>query len=834
MKKITLFAVLTTLLSWTGIIQAQTPNMPETSTSDNPKYYLIKSYRSNGYLTANPSGTATHEQLANITANSIWYFVGNISSVSAGETTTNQFVGKIGNEGVEGKFLTSVGTNCMDETGTDWYVRAHKFPTNPSPNGLAISIDAGLSSNIDANNHNNGTGMYGGTETDCDGTTWNVIPLETALAEFAGQITEINTTLQETLNEVKSLVDEAKTTTGTIGSYTDEAITTLENIYNANTTAGSTDNAKLHQILILRAAIANFKASPIIKPTEGYYRLKCMYGSNYLAVNTFGMNQSKSKNILIVDADKENPSLESVWKLEYLDESQSSFSLMNVATGEYIDNVYGTSGVNTCLKPKAMSFTYNYKKGGTVSDGGIDVPVPAGSIAIKGSNYTVFFGGSDISNYWDGIGSVWSIESVAESDLDIYITDETIVKLDQYFEEPVVKRIYSLNDFKPAFAVNEKEQLNKNKNYVNYAAYMVAVYNTVSQIDENALYYIVSAYQAFNDGIDRYVYVDTDNSLKWTKSKNNEVSMLWKITSNPDDYNKNGYNITSINYNKNIKTAGWSGTASTTDDAYSISISPSPVMNAKDGGVQLIHWHANANPSVVEPDRQTLALNGATLAQPTTDEDNKGLTGYNSSEANYATHFLLVRAESVNLNTTATTDGNWSTTYLPIAVQLPAGATAYYVSAATNGIATLKENAENKIAAEEGVVIKSDEAGTIAATILTEEVSKQDNNLLKGSLTGIAVPDNAYVLADDVKGIGFYKINPTSNLLAGNKAYLEVPVSLSGVKAFTFDFGGTTGIDNPETAVEAEEYYDLQGRRVMNPTKGIYVTKSGKKVLFTK
>ena len=29
-----------------------------------------------------------------------------------------------------------------------------------------------------------------------------------------------------------------------------------------------------------------------------------------------------------------------------------------------------------------------------------------------------------------------------------------------------------------------------------------------------------------------------------------------------------------------------------------------------------------------------------------------------------------------------------------------------------------------------------------------------------------------------------------------------------------------------------EEFFDLQGRRVMKPSKGIFVTKSGKKVLF--
>ena len=46
--------------------------------------------------------------------------------------------------------------------------------------------------------------------------------------------------------------------------------------------------------------------------------------------------------------------------------------------------------------------------------------------------------------------------------------------------------------------------------------------------------------------------------------------------------------------------------------------------------------------------------------------------------------------------------------------------------------------------------------------------------------------------------------------------------------------GGTSSIDQPSLSptTEDEEYYDLQGRRVKNPTRGIYITKSGKKVLL--
>ena len=57
-------------------------------------------------------------------------------------------------------------------------------------------------------------------------------------------------------------------------------------------------------------------------------------------------------------------------------------------------------------------------------------------------------------------------------------------------------------------------------------------------------------------------------------------------------------------------------------------------------------------------------------------------------------------------------------------------------------------------------------------------------------------------------------------------------------KGFTLSFdGGTTAIDaiTDQTAADVngatKVYYDLQGRRVQNPTKGIYIV-NGKKVVI--
>lgn len=184
--------------------------------------------------------------------------------------------------------------------------------------------------------------------------------------------------------------------------------------------------------------------------------------------------------------------------------------------------------------------------------------------------------------------------------------------------------------------------------------------------------------------------------------------------------------------------------------------------------------------------------------------------------------------------TKAMTD-EYATIAAPVALNIPSGVKAY--TAKVNGDkATLTEISGDVIPAGVAAVIKKTGAeSSYEFTFAPAGVSENESDL-QGVYATYNVPADtkAYVLANKAQGIGFYLLNAEDRTLAANKAYLVAPAEASGIKAFTFDFGGTTGIDNPETAVEAEEYYDLQGRRVMNPTKGIYVTKSGKKVLFTK
>jgi len=85
---------------------------------------------------------------------------------------------------------------------------------------------------------------------------------------------------------------------------------------------------------------------------------------------------------------------------------------------------------------------------------------------------------------------------------------------------------------------------------------------------------------------------------------------------------------------------------------------------------------------------------------------------------------------------------------------------------------------------------------------------------------------------------GFYKVT-TDRAIPAGKAYLQIPTAwlneetTSEAKAvkLVFDDGESTGIDEVNRVERKEDaIYDLQGRRVKNPSKGIYII-NGRKVV---
>lgn len=209
---------------------------------------------------------------------------------------------------------------------------------------------------------------------------------------------------------------------------------------------------------------------------------------------------------------------------------------------------------------------------------------------------------------------------------------------------------------------------------------------------------------------------------------------------------------------------------------------------------------------------------------------------YNGGEKNSASAWYLIPATSIDLSISA---AGYATANYPFAVQLPEGVTAYTGTVSTTGetgVFELAEVSDDIVPANTPVILEG-AANTYALTILPTHVGDPiiPNDLTGSTLyTAVETETQAYILGNGTNGIGFYEMNAEDRTMASNKAYITLPATAHAIRSITIG-GPTTGIENTVAEGAAqEEYYDLQGRRVMNPTKGIYVTKSGKKVLFNK
>lgn len=163
-------------------------------------------------------------------------------------------------------------------------------------------------------------------------------------------------------------------------------------------------------------------------------------------------------------------------------------------------------------------------------------------------------------------------------------------------------------------------------------------------------------------------------------------------------------------------------------------------------------------------------------------------------------------------------------------VAVPTGITAYY--------GDIKD--ESKVIMTsfgEGVGIASTDAAFLEVnsasdtyTFTPATSTRSGSNLMKKPAGGVT-PEGAYVFANKSAGVGFYKTTTDLNNQQG-KAYLGIE---SSAPSFSIEIEGeTTGIKviNLDENIQNDgQMFDLQGRRVAEPTKGVYIV-NGKKVIF--
>ena len=219
-------------------------------------------------------------------------------------------------------------------------------------------------------------------------------------------------------------------------------------------------------------------------------------------------------------------------------------------------------------------------------------------------------------------------------------------------------------------------------------------------------------------------------------------------------------------------------------------------------------------------------VTGGDYAYLNLQSSSRNVLGWSSGED--ASRWYIVPATSLEVTLNSTEDATWASLYLPFGVELPKGLKAY-TGTRNDDEQTVTLTAIDAVPAETGVILEgSAETYTLTITDVTADVT---DNAFTGTNQQLTNIDKTayYTLGYGPKGLGLYHPNETT--LRANVAFMLK--GAQGVQGYRLDLGGTTtGIEGAPAAGAATDgtWYDLGGRRVTSPTKGVYV-KNGRKVV---
>ena len=190
-------------------------------------------------------------------------------------------------------------------------------------------------------------------------------------------------------------------------------------------------------------------------------------------------------------------------------------------------------------------------------------------------------------------------------------------------------------------------------------------------------------------------------------------------------------------------------------------------------------------------------------------------------------------------------DTNGYATYAPaFTVQIPSGVTAYYFTALNTSTGTVTAVARSTyIPAHSAVLLKGPANTKVKFLPYTQSVSALGATAASGTVSkmhpayksGITSDGNYYAYSKS-KG-KFVKVKSGTAIPEG-KGYFKISDGgAAGAREFfdiVLDDSETTGIhsvNGSRLTVNGSNYYDLSGRRVENPTRGLYIV-NGKKIVI--
>lgn len=195
-----------------------------------------------------------------------------------------------------------------------------------------------------------------------------------------------------------------------------------------------------------------------------------------------------------------------------------------------------------------------------------------------------------------------------------------------------------------------------------------------------------------------------------------------------------------------------------------------------------------------------------------------------------------IPAVTMNLTANAAGGAYWMTFYNDN-YSFEADANTQVFKAELSGTTITLHEVANRIVDEDvPVILKS--TGNPVMTLTTSASGDSQANSLEGVYDPEGKDNDGYFYVLNYKaatGVGFYKLADGKKLGYG-KAYLSYDSSSApelDYLEFNYGNGNTTGVNEVRGQKEESrnQYYDLQGRRVAQPAKGLYIV-NGKKVVI--
>ncbi len=787
MKKSTFLraSLVALLLGGTGSLGTQAQDLPTLSTDNETHYYLIQNNRTGKYADKDFNQTTT------VSTATMWTFT------ASDETFENGCAAKIHNMGIEDASANALNgfNHTYTADGITWYVQAEGSTFSISSSTDGLDTDSGNNGGNSWNDYQ-GAGKtisnWGHSDT---GSQWNIVEATDD---------QLTTAFTEVFNEKKT---QAETYLDAVGEYAGEVFypTTdaVEALREALTAAGNFTPTTAESVITaykaLTSAIAVYETSSIILPTEGKYYIVNKQHSRYITSTTEGIFANES-------ADPEA----SVWTLNSLGDNK--YSLSN-DKGEYI-GVYPQA--NNTAFPTASS-----------ADAAGTFTFPVGKIpgyvcissVIDGTNPTNGFLHDASDAYHRVVGwtnnsssnaSYWTFEAVEypyESTINDYINDVEA-------RASYVGGITTTDEGYVAAKATALETPTK----ANYEALVAAVNNAQKVAFDPAKLYRIQNYarksstlNTNNPGQGGYMEVTDKNITSFTIDMaaidvdNSRATAIWKFEPKTDGATT--YKLHNLNSDLYVGPSKGSGNhinAVAAESAADVTLTD----------VNDAQWNIFPNADI------SLHASGNTAAIAA------GVMCYGTG-ANGPSAWYIIPATTIDLNVGA---AGYATVNYPFAVELPAGVTAYKVGSEDDAAVTLAELklTGNVLPANTPVIVTAAE-GKYTLTLLPDNTDEAIETGLGG--TTVSAYHDAYILSkqegdEDVK---FYRLADNS-FVYPNKAYLNATAT---TESLALKIGGTTtGITGATATDGAETYYDLNGRRVLYPAKGIFVTESGKKVIL--